>query len=82
MDPPPDRQRRILRPLLDRPGSLRPSIENVRKQSTTNRQGGDEAIDVGTAEDFLDFSDSSPLRAVSGTDGAGVAREIAGPRCR
>jgi thymidylate synthase (FAD) len=31
-----------------------PSIENIRKQSTTNRQGGDEPIDALTAQEFLD----------------------------
>ena len=30
----------------------RPSLENVRKQSTSNRQGGEESIDVKTAESF------------------------------
>lgn len=32
-----------------------PSLENVRKQSATNRQGGDEPIDAVTAKDFLDY---------------------------
>src|SRR5450432_3460048 len=31
-----------------------PSMENVRKQSTTNRQGGEEPIDSATAQEFLD----------------------------
>src|SRR5438270_4725185 len=31
-----------------------PSIDNVRKQSTINRQGGDEPIDASTAQEFLD----------------------------
>jgi thymidylate synthase (FAD) len=31
-----------------------PSIENIRKQSSTNRQGGDEPIDALTAQQFLD----------------------------
>src|SRR6202011_2061228 len=30
----------------------RPSLENVRKQSMTNRQGGDEPIDSATAQEF------------------------------
>ena len=57
----------------------RPSIENVRKQSTTNRQGGDEAIDVGTAEDFLKLlEDSEALyERYLGLTEQGVAREIA-----
>src|SRR6478736_9560992 len=35
----------------------RPSVENVRKQSMTNRQGGEEPIDAGTAQEFLDYLD-------------------------
>ena len=31
----------------------RPDLESVRKQSKSNRQGGDEPIDVGTAEEFM-----------------------------
>ncbi len=34
-----------------------PTAENVRKQSMTNRQGGEEPIDAGTAEDFLAYLD-------------------------
>ena len=37
----------------------RPTIENVRKQSKSNRQGGDESIDVMTAQAFLDYLDRS-----------------------
>ena len=33
----------------------RPSVDNVRKQSMANRQGGDEPIDIGTAEAFLAY---------------------------
>lgn len=57
----------------------RPSIENVRKQSTSNRQGGDEPIDVGTAEDFLKLlEDSEALyERYLGLTEKGVAREIA-----
>ena len=57
----------------------RPSIENVRKQSTSNRQGGEESIEVGTAEEFLKLlEDSEALyqRYLSLTE-KGVAREIA-----
>jgi thymidylate synthase (FAD) len=32
-----------------------PSLENVRKQSASNRQGGEEPVDVGTAQQFLDY---------------------------
>lgn len=35
----------------------RPSVDNVRKQSATNRQGGTEPVDVGTAEAFLGWLD-------------------------
>ncbi len=35
----------------------RPSIDNVRKQSATNRQGGEEPIDALTAQEFLDHLD-------------------------
>src|SRR5947207_6007023 len=34
-----------------------PDLENVRKQSTANRQGGEEPIDAGTAQEFLDYLD-------------------------
>src|SRR5271169_6310303 len=36
----------------------RPDIENVRKQSASNRQGGNEPADVATAEDFLRYLES------------------------
>src|SRR6478672_300039 len=35
----------------------RPSADNLRKQSKTNRQGGDEPIDAVTAREFLDYLD-------------------------
>ena len=57
----------------------RPTIENVRKQSTTNRQGGEETIDVSTAEEFLGLlEDSEALynRYLELTE-QGVARELA-----
>lgn len=34
-----------------------PSIEEVRKQSTSNRQGGEEALEPKTAQEFLDYLD-------------------------
>lgn len=37
----------------------RPTIDNVRKQSLSNRQGGEEPVDVGTAEEFLKYLDKS-----------------------
>src|SRR5271170_5787092 len=33
----------------------RPSVDNVRKQSASNRQGGEEPIDALTAAEFLDY---------------------------
>lgn len=57
----------------------RPTIDNVRKQSTTNRQGGEEPIEVGTAEAFLGLlEDSEKLyeRYLELTE-QGVARELA-----
>jgi thymidylate synthase (FAD) len=56
-----------------------PDIDNVRKQSTTNRQGGDEPIDSATAQEFLDhldkvekeYADYERLMA------KGVSRELA-----
>ena len=35
-----------------------PTIDNVRRQSSTNRQGGDERMDPATAQEFLDWLDS------------------------
>jgi len=35
-----------------------PTADNVRKQSRSNRQGGEELIDIGTAEEFLDYLES------------------------
>ena len=59
----------------------RPSVENVRQQSTVNRQGGDEPIDVGTAQDFLDYLAKAETLYVDYTrlTEKGVARELA--RC-
>lgn len=37
----------------------RPTIDNVRQQSLTNRQGGDDRIDAGTAQEFLDYLDTA-----------------------
>lgn len=57
----------------------RPTLDNVRKQSTTNRQGGEETIDVETAESFLELlEDSEKLyaRYLDLTE-KGVARELA-----
>ena len=57
----------------------RPSVENVRQQSTTNRQGGDEPIEVGTAEEFLlllEKSEALYAEYLELTE-KGVARELA-----
>ena len=37
----------------------RPSVDNIRKQSSTNRQGGEESIEVKTAEDFISLLEDS-----------------------
>ena len=34
-----------------------PTVDNVRQQSVTNRQGGEDPVDVGTAEEFLNYLD-------------------------
>src|ERR1044072_5514630 len=34
-----------------------PPLENVRKQSASNRQGGEEPVDAATAKEFLDYLD-------------------------
>src|SRR5437867_9852602 len=36
---------------------FKPSPENVRRQSASNRQGGEEAIESSTATDFLNYLD-------------------------
>lgn len=57
----------------------RPSIDNIRAQSKSNRQGGDQPVDVGTAESFLkllDEAESLYTKYISLTE-EGVARELA-----
>jgi thymidylate synthase (FAD) len=57
----------------------RPSPELVRKQSTSNRQGGDEPIDAGTAEEFLillEKAEAHYQEYLQLTE-KGVARELA-----
>ena len=56
-----------------------PSIENVRKQSTINRQGGDEVLEEGTAQDFLNFLDESEKQYATYEHliEQGVSRELA-----
>jgi thymidylate synthase (FAD) len=56
-----------------------PSAENVRKQSASNRQGGDEPTDPVTAREFLDYLEQIE-RGYSKYEQfleKGVAREIA-----
>ncbi|HYO08010.1 MAG TPA: FAD-dependent thymidylate synthase [Tepidisphaeraceae bacterium] len=58
---------------------FKPTMENVRRQSASNRQGGDEPMDVTTAQAFLDYLDEvekSYERYQEFLD-KGVAREIA-----
>jgi thymidylate synthase (FAD) len=57
----------------------RPSVESVRKQSTVNRQGGDEPIDELTAKEFCDYLDKveSHYADYEKLIGKGVARELA-----
>jgi thymidylate synthase (FAD) len=56
-----------------------PSIENVRKQSTVNRQGGDEPIDELTAREFCDYLDKveASYEDYQKLMDKGVARELA-----
>ncbi|MEY3143460.1 MAG: hypothetical protein RLY21_1953 [Planctomycetota bacterium] len=57
----------------------RPDIENVRKQSKSNRQGGEGPIDAGTAEEFLKLlegAEANYQKYLELTE-RGVARELA-----
>ena len=56
-----------------------PDLENVRKQSTANRQGGEEPIDAATAQEFLDYLDrcEEAYQDYQRLMEKGVAREIA-----
>jgi thymidylate synthase (FAD) len=57
----------------------RPSVEDIRQQSATNRQGGDAPVDVGTAEQFLqllDRAEENYAEYLKLTE-QGLAREIA-----
>jgi thymidylate synthase (FAD) len=56
-----------------------PSIASIRKQSLTNRQGGDEPIDEGTAREFLDYLDrcESLYQDYEKLVEKGVSRELA-----
>ena len=57
----------------------RPSVEDIRQQSASNRQGGDAPVDVGTAEEFLrllDRAEENYAEYLKLTE-KGLAREIA-----
>ena len=58
----------------------RPSLEGVRQQSKTNRQGGEAPADVSTAEDFLRYLEATEAAQYAGYEKAlegGIARELA-----
>src|SRR3954454_7754595 len=57
----------------------RPAIENVRKQSASNRQGGEEPMDQVTAQEFLDYLTKveQAYQDYQRLMDKGVAREIA-----
>jgi thymidylate synthase (FAD) len=57
----------------------RPSAESIRQQSATNRQGGDQAADVATAEDFLRYLEAAEAHFADYERllEKGVARELA-----
>jgi len=56
-----------------------PSIADVRKQSTLNRQGGEEVIDDQTAAEFLQYLDASEAHYAKYEEllSKGVSRELA-----
>ncbi len=57
----------------------RPTIDNVRKQSAANRQGGEEPIDAMTAQAFLDYLDGAEkkYKEYEALLEKGVSRELA-----
>ncbi len=57
----------------------RPSIDAIRAQSTSNRQGGDGLVDAGTAEEFLHLLDRAEglYKDYLDLTEKGVAREMA-----
>jgi thymidylate synthase (FAD) len=57
----------------------KPSIDNVRKQSSANRQGGDEPIDALTAKEFLEHLESVERQYADYEKfiAKGVSRELA-----
>lgn len=57
----------------------RPSLDSIRAQSTSNRQGGDGLVDAGTAEEFLQLLDRAEglYKDYLDLTEKGVAREMA-----
>ena len=57
----------------------RPTLDNVRKQSNSNRQGGEEPIDEMTAKDFIDYLDGAEKKYAEYEKllERGVSRELA-----
>ncbi|HMN94991.1 MAG TPA: FAD-dependent thymidylate synthase [Phycisphaerales bacterium] len=57
----------------------RPNVEEIRRQSRTNRQGGEGPVDAGTAERFLALLDRAEAgyRDYSALTEEGLARELA-----
>ena len=57
----------------------KPTTDNVRQQSATNRQGGEEAIDAETAQEFLNYLDASEKQYEKYEQlmAKGVSRELA-----
>lgn len=57
----------------------RPSVDNVRQQSMLNRQGGEEPVDVGTAQEFLAYLDKAQAQYAEYERllEKGVSRELA-----
>jgi thymidylate synthase (FAD) len=56
-----------------------PTLDNIRAQSLANRQGGDQPVDVGTAQQFLDYLDRCNAQYAHYQDllDKGVSRELA-----
>ncbi len=56
-----------------------PSVDNIRRQSATNRQGGEEPIDALTAQEFLDHLDKveADYKTYERLMEKGVTRELA-----
>ena len=71
---------RVFGPLFVMPDRFYvPSLDNVRQQSLTNRQGGVEPVDMGTAQEFLDYLERCHQQYVEYEKllEKGVSRELA-----